>query len=414
MNEKRPVEIPEREPTASSAGSAASPVLIVPGHLFFVDRIDLPAGLESSEIDDFAELSLESLAPFPVEQLYWGYLYSKSTRSILLYASYQARMKAQGYQNIESYLWVLPDFATLFGAVFSDATTLQLEGDESFSRITFAAGDSLPLQVISGPKVKQPTAGQAYLRLNLESTEVSEPGIPTFHFQSLDSSARRATASVEKLSPSADTLWRADIRDAAFKQNERSARKLTARIARATAYAAWFAVLLIVLEGVLWLGGLWLDTQRVQIEAQAPEVRRIEDKQSLMNKLDQVAQNELRPIAILAALNQVRPEGIYFTSTVTEGQNRIIIDGIANTIKGLNDYTDALLAAGNFVMPDNPRTLTRGGQTTFTATLDYIHTNRIDADIDTETDSETKTETDSDDPTDSPTGAESTAEEDQG
>jgi len=130
---------------------------------------------------------------------------------------------------------------------------------------------------------------------------------------------------------------------------------------------------LILLECMLWLGGLWLETHTAKIAAQAPEVRRIEDKQSLMEKLDQVAQNELRPIRILEALNQVRPEGIYFTSTVTEGSNRISIDGISNTITELNNYTDALVASGNFVMPENPRTLTRGGQTTFTATLDYTH-----------------------------------------
>jgi len=394
LNEETPVEPEER------GASAPEPVLIVPGHLFFVDRIDLPAALESSEIDDFAELSLENLAPFPVEQLYWGYLYSKSAGSILLYASYQERIKAQGYKNIESYLWVLPDFATLFGAVFPDATTLQLEGDDSFSSIDFAAGDSLPLQVISGPEVQKLTAAQASLRLKLASTAVSEQGIPTFHFQPIDSSAWRATHRVETLAPSEDALWRADIRDITFKQHERSARKLTGRITRATAYAALFAVLLIVLEGALYLGDLWLNTQSAKIAAQAPEVRRVEDKQSLMNKLDQVAQNELRPIATLEALNRVRPEGIYFTSTVTEGQNRIIVDGIASTINELNAYTDALLTAGNFEMPEAPRTLTRGGQTTFSATLDYMHTNNTEPDID--------------DPASDPPETPSTEEEDNG
>lgn len=350
-------------------------MLLLPGHLFFVDRIDLPAALESAEIDDFAELSLESLAPFPVEQLYWGYFYSEASGSILLYASYKDRIKAQGYKDIDSYLWVLPDFATLSGATFSEATTLQLESDESLSRISFAAGESLPQQIISSPHADKLEEKHSDLCLKLESTEVSEQGRPTFHFQPVDESTETIAGNFEKLSPGEDTLWRADVRDATFKKNERSARKLAARVTRSTAYAGLFAVLLIILEGILFLGNIWLDTQRVTIAEQTPEVRRIEDKQSLMNKLDQVAKNELRPIVILETLNEVRPEGIYFTSTVTEGQNRIIIDGIANTINELNDYTTALLASGNFEMLDAPRTLTRGGKTTFTATLDYIHTN---------------------------------------
>lgn len=361
----------------SEGGEALTPprVLLLPGHLFFVDRIELPAGLESSEVGDFAELSLESLAPFPVEHLFWGYCHSEASGSILLYASYRDRIKAQGYKEIDAYLWVLPDFATLFGTSFPEATTLRLVSDESVSQVTFAAEESLPQQVISTPKAAQPEEAPSTLGVKLESTEISEQGRPTFHFQAIDEGADKIAGHFEKLSPAEDALWRADIRDATFKKNERSARRITARIGRATVYAFLFALLLVFLEGILFVGDLWLDTKSATIAKQAPEVRRIEDKQSLMNKLDQVAQNELRPVAILEALNDVRPEGIYFTSTVAEGQNRIIIDGIANTINELNDYVSALLASGNFAMLDEPRTLTRGGKTTFTATLDYIHGN---------------------------------------
>lgn len=352
-------------------------MLTLPGYLFFVDRIDLPEALERSELNDFAELSLEGLAPFPIEQLHWGFLYSQSAGCILLYATYKDRIKALGYENLEAYLWVLPDFATLWGARFTRKTDLRLESEDGFSDIVFTADEKLPLQVSSQAPETKSTKASPDLRLELESTEISEQGLPTFHFQLADPGRETIPGDLEKLAPAEDELWRADIRDAAFKKNERSSRKLTARITRATGYAALFALFLLVLEGVLFLGSFWLDSRSAKIEAQAPEVRRIEDRQSLMNKLDQVAQNELRPIAILEALNQVRPEGIYFTSTVTEGQNRIIIDGIANTINELNAYTDALLASGNFDLLDAPRTLTRGGKTTFTATLDYIHTDKV-------------------------------------
>ncbi|MFO8027966.1 MAG: hypothetical protein R6U56_09905 [Opitutales bacterium] len=405
MNEESTVD-PEETRTPPS-------VLLVPGHLFFVDRIDLPDALESSEISDFAELSLESLAPFPVEQLYWGYLYSKSAGSILLYASYKERIKAQGYQDIETYLWVLPDFATLFGAYFPETITLQLESEESLSQITFPAEDSLPRQIVPSPHPAKLDAKQADLRLKLESTKVSEQGLPTFHFQPLDADTESVAGTFGKLSPGEDELWRADIRDANFKKNERSARKFTARITRATVYAALFAILLVMLEGILFLGELWLDTQDAKIAGQTPEVRRIEDKQSLMNKLDQVAQNELRPIAALEALNQVRPEGIYFTGTVTEEQNRIIVDGIANTINELNKYTDALLASGSFNMPDNPRTLTRGGKTTFTATFDYIHTDVAAGGAEEEEEEEEEEENPEADPEEDPEAKEAASAEEK-
>lgn len=354
-----------------------SPVLILPGHYFFVDRIELPESLESSEIDDFAELSMEGLSPFPIEQLYWGFLYDPSAGSILLYAAYKERIKKAGFDQFDSYLWVLPDFATLGGASFNQPTTLSLQSDSGSAEIVYAkSGEALPSMVTArglDHHSSHPEGHSAAFPLKLAFTEVNEQGLPTFSFEAADRGSAEPDGHWKALTPPESALWRADIREPLFKKNERNSRKASRWVSRATAYAALFALLLCLLEGMLFLGQLWQDSRNAIIATQSPEVRRIEDKQSLMNKLDQVAQNELRPIAILEALNQLRPAGIYFTSTITEGQNRIIIDGIATTINELNAYTDALRASGKFVLANEPKTLTRGGRTTFTATLDYTH-----------------------------------------
>lgn len=96
-----------------------------------------------------------------------------------------------------------------------------------------------------------------------------------------------------------------------------------------------------------------------------------------MNKLEQVAQNELRPIAILEVANQIRIDlkssGIEYDEVVIEGLNRLTIEGKASTIKELNEYTNALRESGNFQLVENPKSITRSGKTTFTATLDYLH-----------------------------------------
>ncbi|MGB0743647.1 MAG: hypothetical protein ACPGSB_03885 [Opitutales bacterium] len=356
--------------------STPPPVLVLPGHIFFVERVELPTTLEGAELDDFAELSLEGISPFPVEQLFWGFIHSEPSASILLYAAYKERVKALGYTELESYLWVLPDFAASSGAYFPEDVTLCLESEQGCSSVYLSKGESLPEKVLStAPNSKAPpqTSSSKSLRVHLESVEVSEQGLPTFHFVSAERADENFEGKWKALSPGQSQLWRADIRGSEFKKNERNKRKMGSWIARATGYAALFAVFLIFLEGLLFLGGLWMNAQSATIAEQAPEVRRVEDKQSLMNKLDQVAQNELRPVAILNALNNPRPQGIYFTSTQTDGLNRITIDGIANTITELNNYTKALLNSGNFEMQEDPKTLTRGGKTTFTATLDYIH-----------------------------------------
>ena len=110
--------IPEQEKAES--------VLLLPGHLFFVESVELPPALETDEVADFAELSIEGIAPFPIEQLNWGFLYSEGASSILIYATHRDRLKQIGVQDIDQYVWVLPDFAALQGAHFPDNTEIAL------------------------------------------------------------------------------------------------------------------------------------------------------------------------------------------------------------------------------------------------------------------------------------------------
>ena len=49
-------------------------VLLVPGEIFYCHSSTLPPEITDSEIDQFVELSLEGLSPFPLDQLSWGYL----------------------------------------------------------------------------------------------------------------------------------------------------------------------------------------------------------------------------------------------------------------------------------------------------------------------------------------------------
>ena len=74
---------------------------------------------------------------------------------------------------------------------------------------------------------------------------------------------------------------------------------------------------------------------------------------------------------VVDALNNLRPNGIYFTKTVVEGENTVIIDGVSNNVNALNSYTDALQNSGSFELLEDPKTITRQGKTTFTLQLAY-------------------------------------------
>jgi Tfp pilus assembly protein PilN len=349
-------------------------VLIVPAEYFFVERIEVPPAVTSGELADYAELSMEGLAPFPLDQLRWGFLTAADGQHILIYAALFDRLKRAGYKNLEDYTWVLPDFAALHGARFAAPTEVVLRGETHDTRLQYPAGENLPLQVDSLPCGEAATTKGA-LELALNLVELTEKGTPTFHFDTLGGEATEGHWS--PLAPNEAGLWQADIRPADFKSVERSVRRTTALITRIMGYSAIAALCLVVLEGLFFMGQFWLGTRQAKIESQTTAVRRIQDKESLMSKLEQVAQNELRPIAILEAANRVRislgTTGIEYDEVVIEGGNRLTIEGKANTINELNAYTEALRKSGSFELVETPKYITRSGQTTFTATLDYRH-----------------------------------------
>lgn len=363
-----------KEATVEDAPPTQEQVCLVPGYAFFVERLPLPEGLEAEEVGNFAELSLETLSPFPLEQLNWGWIQDEDSTAILLYATHRERLKQLGFANLEAYLWVLPDFAPLATLRFDQATTLRLESTEGHCLLTFAAGQSLPLTV-------QAQAGDSHLAedptepLHVfchQATIVPEAGLPTFHYDAEPRPVGSEDVTGRHIRLPENSLWAADLRAPAYKQNERNRRRLASLVGKTTGYAGFAALVLIVCELLLFVGNAWLGTRETKIAGQAQEVRRIEDKQSLMNKLDQVAQNELQPIAILEALNEERPGGIYFTSTIIEGRNRIVVDGIATTISELNAYIASLRDSGKFHLVGNPEQITRSGRTTFTVTLDFL------------------------------------------
>ena len=351
-------------------------VLVLPAEYFFIEKVEVPTALSPAELSDFAELSMEAVAPFPLDQLRWGYSSAPDGQHLLIYAALNDRIKLAGHPELESYTWVIPDFTTLNGARFTRDTEVVLEGEHYTTGFLLPSGGGLPENIRSLPQGSDlfRNTGQS-IHLKLLPVELSEQGIPTFKFETLGKETFDGLWS--PLEPEEAALWNADIRPNNFKTVERSARRTTSLVTRIMGYAAIFTIVLVMLEGLLIAGDFWLGTRRAKIDEQATSVRRIEDKHSLLNKLDQVAQNELRPIAMLNAANEIRltlgKTGIEYDETIIERSNRLTIEGKANTINELNVYTDSLSQSGKFQLVGEPKYITRDSKTSFTVTLDYTH-----------------------------------------
>ena len=166
------------------------------------------------------------------------------------------------------------------------------------------------------------------------------------------------------------------MRSASFKESERNIRRLGALSLRITSWAAIFVLVLLTAELLLFGCAIWLNSLDKRISAQNPAVLTIEDQQALMVKLEQVAQNELRPVTILEKASAMRPKGtlwIEYDSATVDGENNLTIEGKAASINALNNYADSLQQSGIFEIIEGPESITRGGKTTFTVTLAYTH-----------------------------------------
>ena len=374
----------------SANAKKAEEVLILPGCLFFIETVEVPSSLEASEVPDFAELSLESISPFPIDQLNWGYLYHEGASTLLLYATHRDRLKNLGYSNLNEYAWALPDFATLAGACFTEDTLVALESTNSVSLLYFKRNTKIPQSIgvdtldtsmfehtveMLKSGIKDLPEETPCLHLKPVTTTLSENDLcifeqtPTQQTEDLHSKG-----SWQKLTPTESQLWQADVRYTYFKKAEHSKRQTSALIRRITGWAAIFAVILIGIEGVLIATENWLNTQIDLIEAQRNAVSKVEEKQILVNKLEQVAQNELRPIEILEAANNIRLRlklGIEYDSVVVENENHITIEGKASSVNSLNRYAENLKNSGRFELLETPEYLTRAGKTTFKVSLAY-------------------------------------------
>ncbi len=356
------METTENEPTEPAAERS---LCLLPGHLFFIEGLELPEGLSEEEIPSFAELSVEANAPFPIEQLNWGYLCDREARRLLYFATHQDRLKQAGYQDLESHTWVLPDFLALYG-LNPGSGTHPFQSDLSQAEVSFGDSPTVPDAIEAQPPETDRTPTTE--RFELLHAEASEEEVVQFTLRAPDSEAEQ-TVQME-----GGSLWAADVRPAEFKNSERRDRKLSHYFLQGFKYAACFVALLLIAEFILLSANLWLNTREGKVASQAGPVAKIQEQQALTVKLERVFENQLRPVAMLEVLNKLRPaKSIHFNETSTEENNQVTVEGEATTVNALNAYINQLKDSGQIELLAPPKTLTRSGKTTFSVELGYQH-----------------------------------------
>jgi len=366
-------------------------ILLIPGYLFFVESVPVSDALEETELESLAQLTLEGLTPFPLEQLFWGYVHDSTAHHILIFAAYQERLKNAGLTSLENFRQVYPDFLALTNSSQSKPQSYILVSPEGVTAAKFPAGARFPSDIHSLPRdLPEEELGegedeksshsiirelQAEEEENLNSylgeefplrETISRPISASF----TDSGSVQFSMAGETFSTlKENNLWSGDLRSTDFANQVRSRRRRDQILWKGLNWAALMVVLFLFLEGLRLAGAIVVDQRLQKIESREEKAANLAGRNDLVNRLELRASGQLRPFSTLSLMNRTRPETIYFTTVEASDFNRFRVEGIASNPNEVNRYAESLREMGYFesVLQQNNRVVS--GQVTFTLDL---------------------------------------------
>ena len=372
-------------------------VLLVPGEFFFSQVVNIPEGMSSAEVDQFTEFSLESLAPFPLEQLAWGFIHDPDSGRILLYAAHLERLRSAGFENLDSSYHVFPSFAAARNRKPSRASVSFVRYLNSLSIVSFDPKNPIPSKVTSFPLEEEEfdtegkaASGDCHVLLDregmLDSKKDAEEGIWSVdecRVEDDDSikiasrfdpfrKSRETSEESRNLALDEEGIWRADVRTKSLLQKLRKERSLSLTLWKATVTAGIAAAFLLFLQIGFWAAGFWISRMESTVIANAEEVLAIDQRDKFANTIEQRIQKEFRPFAMLEAMNVERPKTVHFTEADSDAinQNQMIVKGLGSNVEAVNRYSRLLTQSPRIIEVIND-VASRRGKAPFTLTVTF-------------------------------------------
>jgi hypothetical protein len=361
------------------SGPPPPKVALLPDGLFFVRAVEVPADVAPAELNLQVELALETLAPFPLGQLYYGYFSAPGSGRALIFAAYRRRFTAEQVAAWDGMELVMPAFAALLGSTVAPATTVLLASAEGLTAVHWDSGP-VPAQVIFQPLPPEaPEEERARVRgellRRLPSKEIVDlAAAPVAESTSSDGEmAFRSGDFVSHFSREAATAL--DMRD--------KGELLHLRRGRARAFLLWrvlvgcfiAAGLMAVGEFALLAGGFWQTTRLTLLHAQAPAVEQIITAQSLGNRINELSTKRLLPLEMLTTIvgphDELKPASVVLTRMYTNGELGLTVEAVTSNAGDINVYRDALAALPAVAGAVAKNSRTQNNVTNFTLVITF-------------------------------------------
>ena len=333
-------------------GPPAPRVAVVPDAVFFSRAVPVPAGASRDEVVAQVGLALESLSPFPLAQLYFGYYWPEGADRALAYASYRRRFTAEQLAQWAGAERVMPAFATVLGYAAKPATTVVLSSAEGLTAVHWDRG-AVPAAVLHealppDADVAARAAARAWLvRAAGEAVKVVDLVSPTSASPGgRDRELIFEAGELRSVLP-ADVALALDILDRADLTALAKARRRDMFLWRAAIAAVVLCLLMTLGEAALFGAGLWQKTRNARVAAQKPTVAHIMEEQDLAGRIDDLSTKRLLPLEMISAASPEvampkSPPAIQFLRATTPAQNTIQIEAQTSNAGEIAGYKTAL------------------------------------------------------------------------
>jgi len=357
----------------SAPAVALDEIVVLPAEAFFVRRLTLDVG---SPAADQVELALETHAPFALGQLYYGFLPAPDGASALAFATHRRLFAAEGWDGAAA---VLPAFVALLGeAPTGKVVRTWSDGDSLI--VAAWDGDALPALVLARKVEPATESAERDRLLDDATTRLGKLGAVEEFVGPISVVPRKEASEFTVARRSGGTLatrfeeaavQAMDVRDKAVLADRRATQqrdRLLWRVLQATAGCIAFAA---VLEVVLLLTGVLVNQQREAQRVLAPDVEKIQTAQTLGTRIEEMAQRRLRAMEMLAVINSVRPGGVVFSRSVTNGRDTVEVEGQSANADNVGAFESSLRAMPQIATLEVSNVGLREGLTTFRLTTTF-------------------------------------------
>jgi hypothetical protein len=355
-------------PETPAAPAAFDEIVVLPAEAFFVRRVPLAADTAAEEQ---VELALETHAPFALAQLFYGFLTVADGASALVFATHRRRFAAEGWDGASA---VLPTFLALLGDAPSSRAVRTWSDGASLLVAAWDGAGTLPAVVLaraiepateSGERARLLAEAQARLGALGAAEEFVGPVTVTTTKDGCEFSVARRAGGALTTSFDEAALATADVRDKALLAERRASQQRDRFLWRVLLAAVGCIAFAVVLEVAMFLGGILLNQQREAQRAVAADVEKIQTAQTLGTRIEEMSQRRLRAMEMLAVVNAVRPNGIVFSRSVTNGRDTLEVEGQSANADNVGTFESAVRALPQVATLEVSNVGLREGLTTF-------------------------------------------------